>query len=79
MIPFLKNKREASMATVDETKMRKPDEDAEFDLIDAVVEDMLEAVHKKDKRLLKAALEALIHHIQAEDELEDAHAEYFEE
>lgn len=50
---------------------RKPDDDKPFEMIDAVVEDMLEAFHKKDKGMLKAALEALIEHIKSEDEVQD--------
>lgn len=76
MIPFLKKKQEAGISTgPDEIKMRSPDEDS-FELLDAIVEDMLEAFHKKDKKLLKMALESLIDHIKEEDEIQDAELEY---
>lgn len=72
MIPFLKKKQEASVsAGPDEIKMRKPDEAQEFELLDAVVEDFMEAIQTKNKRLLKMALEALIDHIKEEDEIQD--------
>lgn len=61
----------------DEVKMRKPDEEPEFELLDAIVEDMLEAIEKKDKKLLKLALESLMEHIQFKDEAQD-HQEMFE-
>lgn len=72
MIPFLKKKQEASVSMgPDETQMRKPDDDMNFEMLDAVAEDMMEAFHKKDSRLLKMALEALVDHIKSEDEIQD--------
>ena len=81
MIPFLKTKHEVGVSTPDEVKMRKSDDEEEggYELLDAVVEDMLEAFHKKDKGMLKMALEALIDHIKEEDEIQDAEEEKFEE
>jgi len=77
MIPFLKKKQEASISEgPDEVKIRKPDEEAEFGLLDAVVEDILEAIQSKDKGLLKSALAALIDHIKEEDEIQDESLEY---
>lgn len=73
MIPFLKKKQEAAVMVPDEIKVRKPDEEeaSEFGMLDAIVEDMIEAIHKRDKRLLKSALEALVGHIKEEDEMQD--------
>lgn len=71
MIPFLKHKKEAAMSGPDEVLERKPDEDKEFDLLDAVVSDMMEAFEKKDKGLLKYALEALMEHMEEVDEIQD--------
>ncbi len=72
MIPFLRKKQEGSVSAHDEIKMREPDEgESEFGMLDAIVEDMLEAFHSKDKRLLKSALEALMDHIKEEDEIQD--------
>ncbi len=72
MIPFLKTKQEAGVSMPDEVKMRKPDEEGGFDMLDAIVEDMLLAFEKKDKSLLYGALESLIDHIKEEDEIQDA-------
>ncbi len=72
MIPFLKDRHEGGASgSVDQTLRRDPDEDASFEMIDAIVEDMLEAFQKKDKKLLKGALEALVEHIQDQDQAQD--------
>lgn len=72
MLPFLKNKKEGSVSAPIEIIEREPDEGAEsFEMLDAVVDDMLEAIHSKDKGLLKSALEALIEHIQDIDAVQD--------
>lgn len=73
MLPFLKNK-EAMVQTNadDEVLKRAPDDGSDsFEMIDAIVEDMLEAVHSRNKKLLKSALEALCDHIKDEDEIQD--------
>ncbi len=67
-LPFLKN-REGSMSGPVETIEREHDED--FDMLDAVAGDMLDAFKKGDKGLLKSALEALVEHVQAEDMEQD--------
>lgn len=73
MLPFLKNKQEGSMSSPVEVIERKPDEGSgAFEMLDAVAEDMFEAFEKKDKSLLKSALEALVDHIQMMDEKQDA-------
>ncbi len=71
MLPFLKNKLEGGMSAPVETIERKPDEGESFEMLDAICEDMMDAMHKKDKRLLKSSLEALIEHIQYIDEMQD--------
>lgn len=79
MTPFLKKKQEVSVSSgPDEIKVRKPDEDGDagFELLDAIVEDLMDAFHKKDKGLLKLALESLIDHIKSEDEIQDEELEY---
>lgn len=72
MLPFLKNKHEGSMSGPVEIIEREPDEGSEsFEMLDAIVEDMIEAMHSKNKGLLKSALEALCEHIQDIDEKQD--------
>ncbi len=60
MLPFLKNKQEASMSEGEEPE-------ASFGTLDAVAQDMLEAFDKKDSSLLKQALEALCEYVREED------------
>ncbi len=67
-LPFLKNRDDGASMPV-ETIER--DHDEGFDMLDAVAEDLLEAVAKKDKGLLKAALTSLVDHIQSEDAAQD--------
>ncbi len=72
MLPFLKNKQEGSMSGPVESMKIGPDEgDESYGMLDAVVEDMLEAIGKKDKTLLKGALQALVEHIQDADAIQD--------
>ncbi len=71
MLPFLKDRHEGSMSGPVESIKRESDNEEPFGMIDAIVEDMLEAFQKKDKKLLKVALEALVEHIQEKDEEQD--------
>lgn len=62
MIHFLKNRKEggASSGSSDVIR-RRPDEDEDpSEMLDAIVDDMLDAFRLKNKRLLKATLEALM-------------------
>jgi hypothetical protein len=72
MIPFLK-KKEAAMSGPVEVMEREPDEGKEesFEMLDAICQDMMDAFHKKDHKLLKSALEALVEHIQDVDASQD--------
>lgn len=70
MLPFLKERHEAAASGPVE-KISIEEGDGDFGMIDAIVEDLLEGVHKKDKKLVKGALEALIEHIKSEDEIQD--------
>ncbi len=71
MLPFRKNQDDGVGVGPIATIERKPDEDKEFDMVDAVAEDILMAVEKKDKALLKEALGALVSHIQDLDQEQD--------
>ncbi len=66
MLPFLKNRDAAVGVNPVETIERKADDD-NFDTLDAVVDDLMRAFEKKDRKLLKGALSALVDHIQAHD------------
>jgi hypothetical protein len=69
-LPFL-NKKEGSMSGPIEQLERTPDEQPDMDMLDACAHDILEAVSKKDVSMLKAALEALVSHIQDMDQTQD--------
>lgn len=69
MLPFLKLKDEASASMPVETIER--DHDEGFDMLDAVAEDLLSAMEKKDKGLLKAALQSFAEHLQDMDQKQD--------
>lgn len=71
MLPFLKHRDDGGMAGPVESIERKPDEGAEFDMLDAIAEDLLMAFEKKDKMLLKSAIESLVEHIQSQDQAQD--------
>lgn len=70
MLPFLRNRQEASASGQVETKEREHDED--FDMLQAVADDFLEAAKTGDRRLLRDALEALVEHIMDIDAKQDS-------
>lgn len=72
MLPFLKNRDDAAMSSEDEPIKRKPDDGSDYGTLDAVAEDLLSALEKKDKSLLKAALSALCDYIKEEDIEQDS-------
>lgn len=68
MLPFLKNKEAmVSDNAEDEVLRRKSDDGEPFELLDAIAEDMLGAMEKKDRKLLRSALEALCEYVREED------------
>lgn len=72
-LPFLKNKEGgASYVPDSKTLDTHPDDDKEMDLLDACAEDIISAIHKKDVKMLKEALESLIIYIQELDAEQDA-------
>ena len=71
MLPFLKERHEGGTSGPVDSIKRDHDEGADYDMLDAIVEDLLEGIHSKDKLLLRGALESLITHIQDLDESQD--------
>ncbi len=70
MLPFLKNQQEANASSEgDDPVTRKHDDD--FDMLDAIAEDMMEAYEKKDRGRLRAALDALCDYLKEEDMEQD--------
>ena len=70
-LPFLKNRQEGAASGPVDTIKREPDEPADYDMLDAVAEDMMEAFNRRDTTALKTALSALIEHLQSQDEKQD--------
>jgi len=58
MLPFLKNKLEASTSAPVESIERKPDEDKEYDPLESAVEDFCHAIKADDYAAGAAALRA---------------------
>ncbi len=73
MLPFLKNRDDGvGLGPVPESIERKPDDEGDgFDMLDAVAEDLLQAIEKKDVTLLKEVLAAFADHIQTLDTAQD--------
>lgn len=57
MIPFLKHKEAAASGPIDSIK-REPDEEPEFDTLEAAAEDLCRAIEAKDYKAIAAALRA---------------------
>ena len=70
MLPFLKNRDGGGVGPVESIEVT-PDDGDDYDMLDAVAEDLLAAFETKDKGLLKSALEALVSHIQEADQAQD--------
>lgn len=64
MLPYLKHEKESGSASSDP-------EDGEFTMLDAIAEDLLAALKKSDKTLVKTALQALCEYLQEEDQEQD--------
>lgn len=72
MLPFLKNKEGMVQNNAeDEVLRRKSDDGESFELLDAIAEDFLGAIEKKDKKMLKMVLEALCEYLKDQDEEQD--------
>lgn len=74
MLPFLKNRDGGAASGPVESIERTPDEGSDYDMLDAVADDLLAAFEAKDKALLKSALQSFVDHIQAQDVMQDEEA-----
>ncbi len=73
MMPF-QHKDQVVNENADDEPMRIGDGD-DFDMLDAIAEDLLHAIESKDRSLLRDALEALCEHVLDRDEVQD-HEEF---
>lgn len=72
MLPFQKNKQDSGYSM--DYKHRESDEpleDEEYEMLDAVAEDIFTAIDNRDSKLLKDALKSLIEYIEESDEQKD--------
>ena len=60
MIPFLKHSKEASVSMPADSIKREPDEEPEFDTLEAAGQDLIDAIHSKDAKAVAAALRAAL-------------------
>ena len=69
MLPFLKHNQDAAASGPIDKMERKPDEGAEYDVLESAAEDLIHAVHSKDVKAATAALRAAIDlHFQSNEE-----------
>ena len=69
MLPFLKHKQtDAALSLPVETIHRDA---PTYGMLDAVADDMMQAFLDRDRRRLRAALEALCAHVADADEMQD--------
>lgn len=73
MLPFLKNKQEASASGPVEHMKRQPDEESDYDMIDSAAEDLIQAIHSKDVKAVASALKAAFQICDSEPHEEGPH------
>jgi hypothetical protein len=71
MLPHLRHRDDGGSAGPVETVKREPDEGEDYGTLDAVADDLLAALEKKDRARVKAALQSLVDHIQSADIAQD--------
>lgn len=69
-LPFLREKDGFAQGPV-ETQVRTPDDGEGYDHLDALADDILAAIEKKDRRMLRSALEALCELVREESGQDD--------
>lgn len=73
MLPFLKRNLEATQSGDDESQMRKPDEEAEYDSMHSAAEDLISAVHSKNVSAVAEALRAAFEMMESQPHEEGEH------
>lgn len=73
MIPFLKKNLEASASSPIESVERKPDEGAEYDVLESAAEDLCRAIDAKDYKSIAAALRAAFELLDSQPHEEGPH------
>jgi hypothetical protein len=73
MIPYLKNSKEASISGPLDIEKRKPDEESEFDGLEACMEELGNALAAKDHKAAAAAFRAAFELSELEPHEEGPH------
>jgi len=68
---MFKHRDEGGVSAPAETVRREPDEPKEMSMIRAIAEDIMHAIKGGSIEHLEAALEALVEHVQSEDQTQD--------
>jgi hypothetical protein len=73
MLPMLKRNKEASASGPIESVERKPDQEPEFDSMEAAAQDLCDAIHSKDMKAIAAALRAAFELMESQPHEEGEH------
>lgn len=73
MLPFLKKNHEAAASGPVESLERKPDEGAEYDVLESAAEDLCKAIESKDYKGAAAAIRAAFELLESEPHEEGEH------
>lgn len=74
MLPFLKDKKEASVAVPSDTVKRDPDEpNEEFDMLESAADELIAAIHAKDSKAVASALRSAFQIADSEPHEEGPH------
>ena len=81
MLPFLKRTKEASVSAPAQTIVRESDheEELEHQPLDIIAEELIDAVHKKDAKLVADCLHAAFEMLDAMPHVEGEHISEEEE
>lgn len=73
MLPFLKNKHEASVSLPADTIRREPDGEESFDSLEVAAQDLIDAIHSKNVKAVSEALRAAFELCDSEPHVEGPH------
>jgi hypothetical protein len=75
MLPFLKKTKEASVSAAPQTIVRESDheEELEHEPLDVIAQELVDAVHKKDAKLVADCLHAAFEILDAMPHVEGEH------
>ena len=73
MLPFLKRTQDGAASTPIETLRREPDNEADYDGLEAAAQDVLDAMESKNVKHLAAALRAAFELCDEEPHVEGPH------